>query len=149
MSKRFRVLTFTAFVGVGLMPARSAPAVFPNISGIWKRLGSDDRVMTIKSVSGKITVEALDLSCTLTDLKSPEPADPLSPPSVTASGVCDEESFTAYTKDTLTVLRVGQDVFLIDASVLIRLVNENSDPKQDEAYTNQAPTISMYRKLHR
>ena len=134
-------------VSFGSMPADSAPTYFPDVSGIWKPLSSDTRVMTMKSANGKITIGSQDLSCTLTDLTPPEFADPLSPPSVTAMGVCDEESSTAYTKETLTVLQVGHDVFLIDASVLLRLVNENTEPKEDKVYTNRAPTISIYRRM--
>jgi hypothetical protein len=71
----------------------------------------------------------------------------MSPPSVTANSVCDDESDTIYTKETLTAVRVGQDILLIDATVLLRHVNENSDPKIDETYTNQALVVTIYRKV--
>jgi hypothetical protein len=69
------------------------------------------------------------------------------PPSVTGKGVCDEESSTAYTQETFTVLRVGQEILLINASILVRLVNEYSDPKVDEAYTNKPAVVTMYRRI--
>lgn len=132
-----------------LTPSGGAPALasFPDVSGLWKPLNSDDRLMTIKLSNNKIIIEAPDLRCTLSDFRSPEFNDLASPPSVKATGICDEESETVYTKEMLTVLQVGRDVFLIDASVLVRLVNENSEPKEDENYTNRTPTISLYQRV--
>lgn len=119
----------------------------PDVNGIWKPLNADDRLMTIKLLKGKITIEAIDLSCTLTDLQSQATDLSKSPPSVTASSVCYDESDTIYAKDTLTVLPVGQDVFLFEATVLLRHLNEHSEPKIDEAYTNRPAVITIYRKV--
>ncbi len=118
----------------------------PDVNGIWKPLNADDRLMTIKLLKGKITIEAIDLFCTLTDLQSQATDLSKSPPSVTASSVCYDESDTIYAKDTLTVLSVGQDVFLFEATVLLRHLNE-SEPKIDEAYTNRPAIITIYRKV--
>jgi hypothetical protein len=67
--------------------------------------------MTIKLLKGKNTIEARDLLCTLTELQSQANDPSMSLPSVTANSVCDDESDTIYTKETLTTLRVGQDIF--------------------------------------
>lgn len=120
-------------------------AELPDINGTWKPLNGDDRVMTIKLLEGKITIEATDLSCTLSDLQAQKSALP----SVASNGVCYDESDTFYAKDTLTVLRVGKEIFLLEASVLQRHVNENADPKIDEAVTDQPATIAIYRKIRK
>jgi hypothetical protein len=103
--------------------------------------------MTIKSAKSKITIDAPDLSCTLTELQSQADESMKEPPSLTANSVCYDESYTIYAKETLTVLRAGSDVFLIDAGVLLRQVNEYSTPKIDEAYTNKPPFVIIYRKV--
>lgn len=132
---------------LGLSQAQTAFAAMPDVNGVWKPLSADDRLMTIKLLKGKITIEARDLSCTLSELQSQADDPSMSPPSVTGNSVCDDESDTIYTKETLTAVRVGQDILLIDATVLLRHVNKNSDPKIDETYTNQAPVVTIYRKV--
>jgi hypothetical protein len=122
-------------------------AVMPDVNGVWKPLSADNRLMTIKMLKDKITIQAIDLSCELSELQPQENNTSMTPPSVTSNSVCDEESDTIYTKETLTTLRVGQDMLLIDATVLQRHVNENSDSKVDETYTKQAPLITIYLKV--
>jgi hypothetical protein len=133
-----------------LKPGRSsAPIVFvpmPDVNGIWKPLSADNRLMTMRLANGKITVEANDLFCTLSDLQTDDDAL-MTPPGVTANSVCNEESDVVYAKETLTILKTAQDFFLIDATTTLRLENENSDPKVDETYTNRAPVVTIYRKV--
>jgi hypothetical protein len=121
----------------------------PDVTGTWRPLGSDSRPMTVKLLEDKITITARDLSCTLTNLQSEAKEPAANPPSVTADSVCYDESFTVYAKETLTLLRVGRDVLLVNASVLVRLVNENSEPKIDEAYTNKPAVVTVYRRVRR
>ena len=132
---------------IGLPSGGSALAAMPDVNGVWKPLSADDRLMTIKLLKGKITIEARDLLCTLSDLQSEADDGSRSPPSVTASSECGEESSTIYSKETLTTLRVGQDVFLLDATVLVRQIDENSEPKIDETYTNRPAVVTIYRKV--
>jgi hypothetical protein len=144
--KLFQAL-IVALVTFGSSSGRLAQAAVPDVSGMWKPLSGDDRRRTIKLLKGKITIDAPDLSCALTDLQSPEDELSKSLPSVTASSVCNDESYTLYAKETLTLLRVGQETFLLDATVLLREVNEYSDPKIDDAHTNEPATITVYRKV--
>lgn len=140
--------TAVALLTLGSLSAGSAPTTIPDVGGIWKPLSADDRLMTITlREDNKITIEARDLACTMSDLQPQMDPHLMAPPSVTASSVCYDESDTIYAKDTLTVLRVGQDVFLIDATIPTRHVNENADPKIDEAYTNQPAVVTIYRKV--
>ena len=134
----------TAAVG----SANSAVASIYNITGLWKPLNGDDRLMTVKSDKDKVTIEAHELSCTLTDLRSEMNNSSAAPSSVTAKSLCHDESDIIYAEETLTLLRVGREVFLIDATVALRHVNEYSDPKVDEAYTNKPANITIYRKVH-
>jgi hypothetical protein len=122
-------------------------ADIPDVSGIWKPIGSDDRLMTIRAVSGKITIEARELSCTLTDLRPAANDVSRRPAAVSANSVCYEESYTIYAKETLSVLRVGLKVILINATVLLRQVNDNLDPRMDQTYTNQPAEITVYRRV--
>ena len=138
------LISIAAVIATLATPAFAAS--MPNLTGRWKPLGSDDRVMTFKHDKDKITIMAPDLSCTLTDLKS-EPGDAASIPSMTASSTCDDESDTIYLKETLSVVRVGRDLLLIDAAVQVRHVNENVDPKIDESFSNQPAAITIYRKV--
>jgi hypothetical protein len=123
-------------------PALAGPAI-PDLTGQWKPLNSDNRVMTMKSLKDKITIDAPDLSCTITELQSEEN----DPHSVTGNSLCHDESETSYSKETFSLLRAGSQVLLIDATVLLRLVNEYSEPKIDEAYTNKPAIITVYRKV--
>ena len=137
-----------ALLTSGSLSAGSAPTTIPDVSGIWKSLSADDRLMTITlREDNKITIEARDLACTMSDLQPQTDALLMAPPSVTANSVCYDESDTIYARDTLTVLRVGQDVFLIEATIPTRHVNETSDPKIDEAFTNQSAVVTIYRKV--
>jgi hypothetical protein len=140
-------LEFTLLKASG--PTPSGPTVLvamPDVNGVWKPLSADNRLMTIKLANGKITIEAIDLSCTLSDLQT-EDNSLMKPPSVTATTVCSEESEVIYAKETMTVLQTGQDFFLIDAITMMRHVNDNSDPKVDETYTNEPPSVTIYRKV--
>jgi hypothetical protein len=95
---------------VGLWSGQIVLAAMPDVNGTWKPLSADDRLMTIKLLKGKITIKARELSCTLSDLQS-EANDLSMTPSVTANSVCYAESAIVYTKETLTTLQVGRDVF--------------------------------------
>jgi hypothetical protein len=125
------------------LASSASGASLPELSGVWKPFGSDDRLMTIKQVGGKITIEARDLSCTLTDVQ-PSTTDPNS---ISASSECFEESDTIQAKETLTIVRSGRDLLLIDATVVVRHLNENEDPKVDETFTNKPAVVNAYRKL--
>lgn len=144
---KFLLVLVVALVTLGSSLARASPDTIPDVTGVWKPLSADDRLMTIKLLKGKITIEARDLLCTLTDLQSQADALSMSPPSVTANSVCYDESDTIYAKETLIVLRVGQAIFLLNASVPLRHVNENSEPKIDEVYRNKPPVVTVYRKV--
>jgi len=127
-------------------PVPNKPPV-PDVSGKWKPIGSDDRVMTIKVANGELTIDAIDLFCKFTDLRRPQNPDPAGLASFTANAVCDEESDTTYAKDTVTLLQVGGEVFLIDATLLLRHVNENTEPKEDERYKDRPAVVTIYRKV--
>jgi hypothetical protein len=99
--------------------------------------------MTIKQERGKITIEARDLLCTLTDVQ----ASTTDPNSIVANSECFEESDTIEAKETLTIVRSGRDLLLIDATVPIRRLNEDEDPKVDERYTNKPALVYVYRKV--
>lgn len=118
-------------------------ASLPELSGVWKPFGADDRLMTIKQERAKITIEARDLLCTLTDVQ----ASTTDPNSIVANSECFEESDTIEAKETLTIVRSGRDLLLIDATVPVRHLNENEDPKVDEKYTNKPAVVNVYRKV--
>jgi len=140
----------TLVAALVLLSASSAsPADIPDVSGIWKPIGSDDRLMTIRALGGKITIEARELSCTLTDLQAAANDLSRKPASVTANSVCYEESYTVYAKETLTVLRAGLNIILVNATVLLRQVNDNLEPKVDQTYTNQPAEITLYRRVQK
>ncbi len=138
-----------SLVAFGLSIANAGSAQTPNVSGVWKPLSGDDRLMTIRMSNGKITIEARDLRCTLTGLQAQPRDASMNLPSVIGNSVCDEESETTYAKETFTLLRSGQDEFLINATVLIRVVDESAEPKLDETYTNRPADITIYRKVRR
>jgi len=116
----------------------------PDVNGVWKPLtGTDDRLLTIKHLKDSITIEGPDLSCTLTDLQIDEGS------SVTANSECSDESFTIYAKETLTALPIDQEVFLVNATVTLRLENENSDPKIHESHTNEPATVRVYQRVRK
>ncbi|MGY8683366.1 hypothetical protein Q2941_37150 [Bradyrhizobium sp. UFLA05-153] len=134
---------WSIFLLVSTLAASANGASLPELSGTWKPFGTDDRLMTIKQQGSKITIEAVDLSCTLTDVQ-PSAADPHS---VVASSKCFEESDALHAKETLTIIRTGRDLLLIEATVPIRRINENEDPKVDETYTNKPAVVTVYRKV--
>jgi len=103
--------------------------------------------MTIKLINGKITIEAQDLQCTLDELQAHPNDAAMSLPSVTAKSLCHDENSTSYSIETLTLLRAGPEEFLIEATVLVRPVEEDSDPKVDESYTNKPAIITVYRRV--
>ena len=70
-----------------LSTSSASPADLPDVSGVWKPMGSDDRLITIRALSGKITIEARELSCTLTDLKLVANDMAQRPAALTAKGI--------------------------------------------------------------
>jgi hypothetical protein len=145
---RFFRFLIASVVVVGAAPAFAQTGI-PDVNGVWKPLSADDRLMTIKLAKGTITIEARDLSCALSDLKREPNASSKDPPSVTAHSVCGEEAWTNYSKMTLTLLRADRETYLIMAAVLVREVNENSDPKVDKAHTNEPASIQVYRRVRK
>jgi len=75
-------------------------AVMPDVNGVWKPLSADNRLMTIKMLKDKITIQAIDLSCELSELQTPESNASMTPPSVTSNSVCDDKSDTIYMKES-------------------------------------------------
>jgi hypothetical protein len=113
------------------------------MTGIWKSLDNgDDRLMTIKDTKDKITIEAPNLSCTLDVIQS----EATTSPSVVANSVCHALTQTSYARETLTLLRVGQDTFLVTAIVTLRNANEHAVPKVEETYTNKPASVTIYYK---
>jgi hypothetical protein len=129
---------------VFVLSSSATGASLPELTGVWKPVGSDDRLMTIKQEQGTIINEARDLRCSLTDVQ-PSPTD--CPNAIIANGECFADGNELHAKETLTILRVGRDLLLIEAVVTIRRINENEGPKVDETYTNKPATIRVYRKV--
>jgi hypothetical protein len=128
----------TALILVG----GSRAGQMPDVNGVWQLLnGAEDHLLTITLLRDKITFEAPDLSCELTELQTQENG------SITANSECSGEDHTAYAKETLTVLPVGQDTFLIEASVPLSL--EKTVEKNKEVYTTNPPSVSVYRKVQK
>ena len=100
---------------------RKPPAfavISTDMTGTWKLLDAgDDRLITIKDTKGQIIITAPNLSCTLDDIQSGEAT------SLTANSVCHVLTQTSYARETLTLLRIGQDTFLVTAIVTLRNAN--------------------------
>jgi hypothetical protein len=125
---------------VCVFSSSASGASLPELTGVWKPVSSDDRLMTIKQEQGTITIEARDLRCSLTDVQ-PSPTD--GPNAIVANGECFAEGNELHAKETLTIMGVGRDLLLIEAIVTIRWINENEEPKVDETYTNKPATIRV------
>jgi len=128
----------------GEVPTSTEPTTHTvfKVDGIWQPVttGLDDRELTITAEGDQIRISAFDMSCNLTDIK------PESATSFTANSVCDDESSTIYTKETITAFNDNSKMYLAIASVLLRNLDENSTPKIDEKHNNEPAIVIVYKR---